>query len=532
VWLLPRLLRRPTKQPDVPAGFFSRRADVEQLNLRNAVKRVAKSYKSDLVFDPIGYHEYEWLVEQDSAFLVDLVFEHYRPQPQEILNMPKRGFTFRPVAYLSPIDSILYQAIVDKIISYKRKYFSRQVFSEIIEDTKKPNVFNNPVDHWLQMREGIRSRYRQGSTFYFFSDISGYFENIKIRPLLDRLKFYVGRNETHFLPYLSNLLEAWHFAKAQGLIQPHNASSILGKIYLSPVDSHFAHLQKDYSRYVDEFHLLAKDRASLLKSALELSEQLRKLGLNQNASKSKLLTGPDVLAEFDKDQDFFNQVSYLRSVKHDYEEADKVTYRRFDNFVADFRAGNRPNVKVFRYCIRKFGNARDPRGVDFCFEMAKAEYDQIVDIVRYLFLFAKATEHSPRIAAFLDQYLKNRELCFANWVEAWLLGLVLELNDSSQVDLEFVGNLAKDANCSAIIRSLCYQVLTKRLPPGELVLLYDAYSQATSPILKRALLACLSKLPSTSFREFLSVEKDDTIDLRVLKAYLSNRSYPDECRIS
>jgi hypothetical protein len=522
-----RYLRRTKSVIALPsASIFQEKKEVDRLNIRQAVFRTIRAEKSDLIFDPVGYHEFEWLVEKSPKVLTQLIADYYSPSPQVVLNMPKKGFTFRPIAYLQPMDSIVYQALVDKIIYYKRDYFSKQVYSDIIGKPDENHVFNNPVKHWLEMRDNIRVRHRRGCEHYFFSDISGYFENIKISPLLKQLILFVGRNETHYINYLGVLLETWHFAKAQGLVQPHPASSILGKIYLSQIDSHFRNLSKKYNRYVDEFHILSETKSGLLKSALELAQQLRDLGLNQNASKSKVLYGEQIDVEFNEDQDFFNHVNYLQNVRRDFTEAKDEIIKRFQQFMAKFMAGESVNYKIFRYCIRRFGRELDPIAIQPCFEIARKDYEQVTDIVRYLSLFVSNPLYSNLIATFTTDYLKNPELNYTNWVEAWLLGLVLDIPPEAPYDMEFIEALANDENKCPISRSLCYLIISKRHEPADLINFYSLYEKQNSVILKRALLVCISKLPVASKKMLFDQSEQDDINIRVLKLYLKENSYP------
>jgi len=179
--------------------------------------------------------------------------------------------------------------IVDKLIKYKKDKFSNQVYSNIINDINKSDIFDKPVAHWLRMNRNIREQFKQGNKYYFFSDISGYFENIKINRLFSVLNFYTGRKEGEFENILKKIFIKWQFAEAQGLVQQHSASSILAKIYLTPIDSCFSHLKGKYSRYVDEFHIITYAQKKLLSNILILSEQLRELGLNINVSKANTL---------------------------------------------------------------------------------------------------------------------------------------------------------------------------------------------------------------------------------------------------
>lgn len=344
------------------ARFFQSEKDVPSVDFHAVLKRLSlKPSRSELIVEPSSYLEFDWYVKHDPKGFKELLFSLYNPNQRITLDMPKKAFTFRPIAYLYPLDSIVYQAIVDKLVHHKREKFSKQVYSDIINDIKDSSVFKNPVQHWIAMRENIRYQANNGYQCYFFADISGYFENIKIKKLLDRVQlFYGGRKEQNLLPYLKVLLEKWRYAEAQGIIQPHHASSVLGKIYLSTIDSKLSYLEKRYNRYVDEFHILTKEKYELHKISLELNEGLRDLGLNLNALKSEYLEGEAIRAKFDKDRDFFDRVNYLENIIKDYEKTyDEIT-KRFECLKSEFETRNELSDKVFRRCIRMFAKKKDP----------------------------------------------------------------------------------------------------------------------------------------------------------------------------
>lgn len=148
--------------------FWDNENQINKLHLSSAIRRVVKCHRNDLIFDPIGFDEWLYLSTVDKNKLKMLLYERYYPKSQITLSMPKDNFTFRPVSYLLPSDSIIYQAIIDIIIKYKKDKFSNQVYSNIINDIDDDEVFNKPVKNWLRMISNIREQYNRGYNYYFF----------------------------------------------------------------------------------------------------------------------------------------------------------------------------------------------------------------------------------------------------------------------------------------------------------------------------------------------------------------------------
>ncbi len=489
-------------------------------------KRLTDNKKSDLIFDPIGYDDWSWYAKNNKNELKKLISTKYVINRQITYNMPKSSLTYRPITYLLPSDSIIYQSIVDRIIEYRRSKFSKQVYSNIILDINKSEVFDKPVIHWLEMRKNIRKMVRNGNNYYLFSDIASCFENVKISKLINILEFYVGKNEYKYIEILDRILTKWQFAEAQGIIQPHTASSILCKIYLTSVDSSFAFIGKCYHRYVDEFHILSDNKKDIHRYSLRLALSLRDLGMNLNSSKNKILFGEDEIIEaVSEDNDFFEAVNYITKVLKDYKKSDYLIDRKFDQFVTDYLSGNDVNMKIFRYCIRKYANDRNDRSVRFCLSIIDSNYEQIVDIVKYLSVFINDLNNSQIIIKEIFLYLKDPNRNIHSWVQIWFLALILKVDNSLLIDFKYVYSIALNKNYDDLSRSISFLILAKHFEDHDLQFIVDAYRSENSIILKRSLLFCCSKLPKAVRIKLLKIEEDDPIDIIVTKKYLQENEY-------
>jgi hypothetical protein len=490
------IFNKNNKETQEHSLFWNNKNQLNKLHLSSAIKRIVKERRNDLVFDPIGFDEWIYL-SKDKNKLKKLLYGKYYPKSQITLSMPKDNFTFRPVSYLLPSDSIIYQAIVDIIIKHKKDKFSNQVYSNIINDIDKSEVFDKPVKNWLRMIANIREQYNKGNNYYFSSDISGYYENIKINRLFSILEFYTGKNEKEFESLLKKLLVKWQFAEAQGLIQPHDASAILSKIYLTPVDSFLSHLKGNYSRYVDEFHIITHSKDNLLINNLNLCEKLRYLG------------------------------NYLGNFKLLQIEIDK----KFDEFVNDFENDKPTNMKVFRYCINKYALDRNPRAINFCLNLIYKNNSQIVVIVKYLSLFMNESDCSKTILKKITNYIENTGQEYYQWVKCWLLNLFVMTDCTDHVNKEVLKQIFMDKNMNNLTRATALVAYSKHSSDFALLFLKELYNDTDNVLFKRAILVATSKMPSTYSKELYSIEEHDELDIIVLKEYLLNNEYKIEMRV-
>jgi len=519
------------KQPQEKSLFWINENQVNKLPLLSAIKRIDKRNKNDLIFDPVGYDEWKYLSINDIKKLKLLIFNKYYPKRQIILSMPKENYTFRPVAYLTPSDSIIYQAIVDKLIMYKKDKFSNQVYSNIINNIENDNVFNNPVNNWLRMRNNLREQYDKGNNFYFSADISGYFENIKIDYLISLVTFHIGYKEKELEPLLKKILMKWQFANAQGLVQPHNASSILAKIYLTPIDSALSELHGKYSRYVDEFHIISYTEKEVLKSIYILCEKLRELGLNLNSSKSRFITHKDILKELTVDQDFFNLIGYIEYYLEDDILTQEKANEKFNEFVIDFESDKNVNMRVFRRCLRIFEDNKNPKAIEFCLKMIYKNYSQTVDIVKYLSVFIENKAYSKHILGNISNYIESKELNNYQWVQCWLLNLYIKTNYSDHVNKVLLKNIFLNKNQNCLSRATALLAFAKHSSDFDLIFLKEIYRIENNILLKRAILAACSKMPRTFTDEIYRIEENDELDIIIIKEYLQKNDYKIEMRI-
>ncbi|WP_035984053.1 RNA-directed DNA polymerase [Leptospira meyeri] len=511
------------KKEKKKGAFFSSIEEVKKLKFDFVVSRISAHTKSDLLVEPTGYYDLEWFVKNRRSDLFNVIHSFYSPSKKITLNMPKGNFSYRPVSYLLPMDSLIYLAVTEKLIFYTKDKFSKFVYSNLLNPFDKKEVFSEPVKHWLRMRNTIRSNYKTNSLDkYYSADISGYFENIKIKYLLKKAKFYIGKHEVSYTKYLKKLLEKWQYADSQGLIQPHPASSILGKIYLSPVDSYFSYLGKRYSRYVDEFHIQTDDLSEMLNITIHLNEQLRELGLNLNSKKTIFKIGKDIWDEINENQDFFSAVDYAQRIRKKDELAEAIVEQKFMEITSNFQ---KFDPKIFRYCLRRYAKKLNPRGIRYIIENFEKHSDCTVDMVRYLGLFANNYRHSKRISKFVLSYLNDPSENIYKWVEIWLLSLLYEFNNKIYIQPEVIKSILIKAENDELSRAICYMIMGKLMEDHDLLICIEQYKKEKSTIVKRALLCCISRLTTTAKENAFNKVNSEETNLYFLKEYLKNNEF-------
>src|SRR5687767_11363506 len=76
-----------------------------------AVRRFERDTQDDFFPDPLNHRDILHFARRSISEVLDLAA--YQPEPSESWDVPKPNFTFRHVIHLSPVDRIVYQALVD-----------------------------------------------------------------------------------------------------------------------------------------------------------------------------------------------------------------------------------------------------------------------------------------------------------------------------------------------------------------------------------------------------------------------------------
>lgn len=151
---------------------------------------------------------------------------------------------------------------------------------------------------------------------------------------------------------------------------------------------------------------------------------------------------------------------------------------------------------------------------------------QTVDIVQYLSVFVNDATCSKRISDMIFSFLMNTEQNLYNWVQVWLLTLLLKIDNNEHIRTEYIWSCSKSNDNDEISRSLCFLILAKHFDDHDLQFLQDHYENTNSLLLKRIILFCMSRLPSTYLDPFLIEKSYDELHLLIMKRYLKKEK-PD-----
>jgi len=268
---------------------------------KRAIKRIQKEELkgNNPIPDILSFCHLKHLYEQKISEVLNGLFEDYEsakrsPGPLLRIDVPKPNFAIRPMSRPENKDWFLYEAIVDLI--------AHQILNNGEHICKRSFSFLNFVqtegkNNWIKFDDKCRELYTSGYNYVVAVDLTGYYENISLAELKKRLLNYLpDTDENRRAVYvLFKLLNTWSDERVSGYGLPQGppASSFLADIYLDYVDRQMEKYE-NYYRYMDDIRIFCNTEIEAKKALKELIITLRKIKLNINAKKTRILSGKEI----------------------------------------------------------------------------------------------------------------------------------------------------------------------------------------------------------------------------------------------
>lgn len=266
------------------------------------LKHLRQDMRDDWYFDSLQYDDIFKNPHEAKRIVLSLLQEWngvYLGTRSVVRNIPKKDYGERYGLETDFFDRFVYQAICTFLIPYYDSLLSHRVLSYRHDSAPQNSkyLFKNKIDRWFTF-EGITLTFARSNQHLLVTDLSNFFENISREQIIAALEKAIpeivatGPEKLQIrnaIRTLDRLLEQWTFSRDHGLPQNRDASSFLSNILLSSVDREMAKKGYDYYRYVDDIRVLADTEIHARRALQDIIRELRKVGLNINASKTEIL---------------------------------------------------------------------------------------------------------------------------------------------------------------------------------------------------------------------------------------------------
>jgi len=448
------------------------------------------------------------------------------------IDVPKSNFTIRPMARPPLKEWLIYEAIIkflsDNILSKHSdvcaRSFSILKFKEDIKRTTDP---------WLRFDRKTRNLYHEGYKYVVITDITGYYENINLDQLRNRLLDFINQDPTSndYVKALFNMLRKWSSERIKnfGLPQGPPASSFLGDIFLDHVDRKMEKYE-GYFRYMDDIKIFCKSEIEAKIALKDLIIALRELKLNINAKKTDILYGENIeKILFDPHNElmtFTDQILNSGELSLIEKLVVPSLQKLFEeSFTRDPFERRHLNFSLYRFDI--LYNS----GIDF-------DQNKIIDII--IQNIDKKPHHSSIFCNFLSNFINSKALWnklfsfltskknIYEWQELKILQCLLKSNvELSKSDKDILFRICQDRNKHPIVSCFYILLFGKHGTNRERDLIIDMYHEADIEYKKMAIALAVQELGKASRNEFYNrIKSTDSGEIERFVDYIKSLKTP------
>lgn len=488
---------------------------LELVDPEQALGRVRYDVRSDFILAP----HYSAVF----AHAADELWEHVAHELESgqlqlalpiVVDVPKPSRLTRPGAILTPIDRVVYQALLDVIAPVAEDQLDRtRVFSYVLlKDDPECKMFEDPHSQRTQMMDALRELAADGSWGAAIkTDVANYYETLYQHNLINLLQ--ASGCDAGAVNLLERLLLAWAQKASHGIIQGVFPSDFLGNFYLSSLDANLAIKGLPSVRYVDDLRVFTQDLDGARRALVDLCAYLRQEGIYLNESKTATVN-PDELVEEETELDKRFEKARQEIIDSPWETAPSLYgFQSTWEIVKEGSASPEEEVKLLAtealYEGRKEAAAGRQEQIDrFCLpvfsaaQSTEAVEDALEGIVRrphmshvYCSYLASLMPGTPDLAAKFEKTVVFRQLPY-DWQAMWCVGALLSAESVSPETVDESMRILVDGGRQPALRALCTGFAGKFGSPQQRRILRLRYSDEPSEYVRSAILFASRYFPT------------------------------------
>ncbi len=427
--------------------------DPTSLDLDGAKDAVLREARRDEIPDVIRHADFEvrW-PEVKKEIETQLADGTYQPAPAILVEVPKSALATRPIAVLDIRDRIVFEAVMQRLSPAIDDELFEEVHSARVVETKagwwRPL---GQIDAWVKFQRSGRELFEEyDHACMLTTDITSYFEFIDIDLLIEQLNrvHSIDKESVKLLAVLLRGLS--RTTNLHGVPQGPEVSSVLGNLYLLPLDAVLRKMDVKFLRFQDDIKVFA-DEVHLLRIAVrDLMPVVRERHLNLSTGKTKILEGNAVLDHFEDSRK--DAISYGLEVGGADVLDDLIDL--FDEAVA----GEAVVERDVRFAVTRFRRLESDHAVDWVLDnLARVPYLASI-LVGYLSRFAK---DRPDIEDRVRAFLKNPAENIDPYVEMQLIRMLANAESIDDESYELMWSILKDQNKESFVRQFAARCVAR-----------------------------------------------------------------------
>jgi len=484
---------------------------VNAIDWNTAALRVTHNTQADFAHSPhyraIFIHAAEDLIDKARQLLTS---GRYSPQLPLTIAVPKPHGFMRPGTILSPIDRLIYQAVVDVLAPHVEKQLDRaRTLSHILDqDDDTGDMFVSDHESWSRLQKRIQEMAASGG-YFVKADIANYFERIPQHALINLLSAIPN------IPPITNLLEemllAFRERDSVGIVQQMYPSDVLGNYFLSDLDAHLDIKGIPSARYVDDLYLHFPTERAAYAGLADLIARLRKSQLHLNESKSGVHTAKDLLMEeteldllfasaveeVEEEQDTFDSMyvsdEWLAEEEEEEEETEESPSIPAITRLFESRKHYRRQVdKIDRFCIPFLRAAASPIAVEHCLAgLVSRPYLAKL----YSGYLARLAQADPRVGRKLEALLQPGILLYESQ-RMWVMAALLYATSLDSKTAALAVKTLATPSVGQETRAVAAVLAARHGSPAQRREVRTAYQSEASPYVRAAILYSAQYFPT------------------------------------
>jgi hypothetical protein len=241
-----------------------------------ALKHITKFYSSDFFPAPFEFEaiSHDWSVVK--THLKELDLEQYVPSTPVTLLAPKPNGTFRVVHQLTPIDSLLYAALVFEIAADVEKFrvpaSSEIAFSYRIKPSVDGSFFASEQgwDQFVARTKALSQHHRGG--FVITCDFVDFYNQIYTHRIRNLIGEAGGRRLEAHGKVVEHFLHGLNTQTSRGIPVGPASSVVLSELVMADVDKKILTYTRTFVRWADDIRIFVETRDQAEKILHDLTE--------------------------------------------------------------------------------------------------------------------------------------------------------------------------------------------------------------------------------------------------------------------
>lgn len=508
----------------------------DHLDLHKAYKRVQQDKRDDTLPDVFNYRDYERSLEENLELIKAQIEmpNQYQAKSPAYIEIPKEGFTLRPVAAPKIDDRIVYQAIADVLAPHFQP--EPCVYSNrLSENQNSTRMFSLGVESWLKFQDAVAENCTK-FPYVVETDITAYFEHISHRHLVNRIQdLFTGKIEDDVLKEIKVLLprlwRRWNKNKDFGIPQVNDVSSFFANLFLDELDKWMLRNRYVFVRYVDDMRIFTMDEPGARRALAELISQLRDMGLYVASGKTAIRETALFLNEM---QESARQMNLIEAeIQTGLPQRIENAAHMLEEMVSELIASpDKFNDRHFRFCVHRFKKMKVNN-------LALDTHDHVVEevlrrlrtmpystdvFIDYLSLFSESENVQLKVVEFLESNYN-----IYPWQEMLLIELLIRLDIQPDIHdraLSIARSIAKNDQKHPACRERAFVFWGKNGDYQDRREIRGRYHDESREDVRRAMLFAIQEMQKGERDNFLRSVYNDSTALKMAAEYIEEQNHP------